>query len=231
MPYARKTTKKRYSGKRGNFNTKVARIAKTVTLRQQETKHSLLSYAQRELYHNQTYQVTKNLIDTTHGTNDSSHRIGDEITLRGIKLYLQMEDKWDRPNTNFVVMVAKARDSIAGSLTMPLKSITGINCMDPVDTEQVIKVLHKRVYRFGDKNTHIDVTGTSSTDRNRNTTHFRTIWIPLNNARYKYLNQSTNIGTHYNIAMWVGAYDATSELSTDNIGAIRVSGELFFKDG
>ena len=55
-------------------------------------------------------------------------------------------------------------------------------------------------------------------------------WLPLNNARYKYLNQSNNQGTSYNIAVWVGAYDATSELSTDNIGAIRVSGELFFKD-
>jgi len=228
---SRRTYKKRNTKKSSTLNTRIARIAKTVALRQQETKHSILSFGVRQLYHNQTYNITSNLIDVVQGVNDTGHRIGDEITLRGIKVYLQMESVWDRPNTNFLVMIGKCRHSIAGGLVMPLKPITGVNIMDPVDTEQVMKVMAKRVYRFGDKNTFIDTTGGAPTANNARTTHFRTLWLPLNNVKYKFLNQNTNQGTAYNIAMWVGAYDASTELSTDNIGSIRVSGQLFFKDG
>lgn len=210
------------------LNKKIARIAKTVALRQQETKHSILSYATRELYHNAAYLITSNLADTTQGVNDNQHRIGDEITLRGIKLYLQMETKWDRPNLTFRVVVGKARQAIAGG-TDPYKVISGVKVIDPVDMEQVMKVYVNRRYRFGDKDTMIG-TDEGTGVLNRPTTHFRTIWIPLNNVKYKYLNQNSTQGTAYNIPCWVTSYDHSSMLTLDNIGSIRVSAELFFKD-
>lgn len=226
----RKNTKRAGSRKASNFRKKVTAIAKTVALRQQETKHAVLSYATRELYHNNSYQVTSNLIDVTQGVQDQTNRLGDEITLRGIKLYLKFEDKWDRPNTNFRIVVARCRQGIAGSLSLPTKVISGNATFDPVDMEQLMKVYVNRTYRFGDKNTFIDTTGGAQTANNPRTTHFRKLWIPLNNVRYKFLNQNSNQGTAYNIACWVAAYDASTELSTDNIGSIQVIGELFFKD-
>lgn len=226
----RKNTKRAGSRKASNFRKKVTAIAKTVALRQQETKHAVLSYATRELYHNNSYQITSNLIDVTQGVQDQTNRLGDEITLRGIKLYLKFEDKWDRSNTNFRIVVARCRQGIAGSLQLPTKVISGNKTFDPVDMEQLMKVHVNRTYRFGDKNTFIDTTGGAPTANNARTTHFRKIWIPLNNVRYKFLNQNSNQGTAYNIACWVAAYDASTELSTDNIGSIQVIGELFFKD-
>lgn len=232
--YVRKSARKNYKRKTyrkgSSLNKKIANIAKTVALRQQETKHSILSYATREVYHNNSYQITQNLIDVIQGVNDTGHRIGDEITLRGIKLYLHFEDKWDRPNTTFRVVVAKARQGIAGSLSLPRKVISGVQVIDPVDMEQVMKVFVNKRFRFGDKDTMID-TGEGTSSLNRATSHFRQLWIPLNNVKYKFVNQSNVQGTAYNIAMWVAAYDHSSQLTTDNIGSIRVSGELFFKDG
>lgn len=214
---------------RGGLNKKIAKIAKTVALRQQETKHAILSYATRELYHNAAYNITDNLLHTTQGVNDRNHRVGDEITLRGIKIYLQIESKWDRPNTTVRVVVGKARQAIAAG-TDPYKPISGIKVIDPVDMEQVMKVYANRRYRFGDKDTMIG-TDEGIGVLNRPTTHFRTIWIPLMNVKYKYTNQSSTQGTAYNIPMWVTAYDHSSSLTLDNIGSIRISTELFFKDG
>lgn len=227
---ARKNYKRKTYRKGSSLNKKIATIAKTVALRQQETKHSILSYATREVYHNNSYRITDNLIDVIQGVNDTGHRIGDEITLRGIKLFLHFEDKYDRPNTTFRVVVGKARQAVAGSLTLPRKVISGVQVIDPVDMEQVMKVYINKRYRFGDKDTMID-TGEGTSSFNRATTHFRTLWIPLNNVKYKFTNQSNSQGTAYNIPMWVAAYDHSSQLTTDNIGSIRVSGELFFKDG
>lgn len=224
-----KKPQRKANRKRSNLTKKVVAIAKTVALRQQETKHSILTFATHELYHNASYNITPNLLHTTQGVNDSNHRVGDEITLRGIKLYLQMETKWDRPNNTYRVVVGKCRQSIAGASDV-FKPISGVKVIDPVDMEQVMKVVLNRRYRFGDKDTMI-ATDEGVGALNRPTTHFRTIWIPLNNVKYKYLNQNSTQGTAYNLAMWVTAYDHSSMLTLDNIGSIRVSAELFFKDG
>ena len=231
MAYVRRKNYKRKATRKSSaFRKKVVAIAKTVALRQQETKHALLSYATRELYHNNSYNITSNLIDVTQGVQDQTNRLVDEITLRGIKMYIKFEDKWDRPNTNFRIVVAKCRQGIAGGLIMPTKVISGNPTFDPMDMEQVMKVYVNRTYRFGDKNTFIDTTGGAQTANNPRTTHFRKIWIPLNSQRYKFLNQNSNQGTAFNIACWVAAYDASTELSTDNIGSVQVIAELFFKD-
>ena len=221
----RQNRKRAPARKRSDFRKKVTAIAKTVALRQQETEHAVIAFATRELYHNNSYQIASNLIDMTQGVQDQTNRIGDEITLRGICLRMIMEDKFDRPNTTFRIVVAK---NVRAGLGMPTKNITGVTTFDPIDTEQVMKVLVNKTYRFGDKNTFID--STTGTANNQRTTHFRKVWIPLNNIKYKFLNQNSNIGTSYNIACWVAAYDASTELSTDNIGSIRVFGEVFFKD-
>lgn len=223
--------RKRKSYRRsGGLNKKIAKIAKTVALRTQETKHAIHSLVDREVYHNNSYLMSSNLVQTSQGVNDAGHRLGDEITLRGIKLFLKFEDKWDRPNTTFRVVVAKARSGVIG-LQMPTVGIMGIPCVDPVDTEQVMKVLCNRTYRFGDKDTLIDTGNEGVGAVSRATTHFRQIWIPLMNAKYKYLNQNSTQGTAYNIAMWLAAYDHSSQLITDNIGKVTVAWELFFKDG
>lgn len=235
MPYARKksirrkpvrkTTRKSYS-----LSQKVARIAKSVFMRNTETKHATRQLAgAQELYHNTSVKITKNILYTVQGINDASHRIGDEITVTGVKLYLQMEDKWDRPNTTFCVWVAKCRDAVANLSTVPLKSITGVIPMDPMDTEQVQKVIVRRMYRFNHKDTLIDTGGEGTQSLNKRTTHFRTIWVPCH-FKYKYEGGAADVGTYFNYALWVGAYGDTSDSTLDNIGKMKISSEIFYKD-
>lgn len=210
---------------------KIAKIAKTVALRQQETKHTTRSLGVFQMYHNVSQRVTDNLVWTSQGTNDTSNRIGDEITLRGIKLYLEMEDKWDRPNVTYCIWVAKCRQGIASLSSVPVRAITNMLPLDPMDTERVQKVLVNKKFRFSHKDTLIDVGGEGVDSLNRVTTHFAKIWIPFKNIKYKYQDNHTSEGTSYNIAMWIAAYGASGDLITDNIGRIRVSSEMFFKDG
>lgn len=227
--YGKKPVRKTYR-KRSNLNKKIATIAKTVALRQQETKSIMESSALIPVYHNNSYNVATNLIDIAQNVSDTG-RIGDHIVLRGVKIYMQFESMYDRPNTTFRVVVGKARETVAGLTNLPRRTITGVHVIDPVDTERVIKVYMNKRYRFGDKDTMIDVGGEGVSTLNRPTTHFRTFWIPLNNQHYQFLNGAAKLGRNWNLPCWIAAYDHSSTLSLDHIGNCKVSWELFYKDG
>lgn len=216
---------------RGRSQSKaIARIAEKVFMRHTETKHATRQLAgAQELYHNSSVRLTKNILYTVQGTNDANHRIGDEIWVKGVKVYLMLEDKWDRPNTTYCVWIAKARDTVANSSTVPLKNITGALPMDPMDTEQVQRVVYRKMFRFSHKDTLIDTGGEGVQSLNKRTTHFRTIWIPCN-FKYKYEGGSSDTGTFFNMPIWVGAYGDSSDSTLDNIGKMKVSTEIFFKD-
>lgn len=229
MPYVRKprtvrkTYKKRYAGKRTTLDTKIRAIAKQVTLRQQETKHVITNLTLSQMYHNSPLRLENQLLRTTQGVGDgaTNSRIGDEITLRGLKLYFQMENMYDRPNVTYKVWVVKGRDSLL-SVVAPLKTVTGCTVLDPMDTEQV-KVVTTRTYKFGQNNDYSASTG-------KRLTNHRTLWIPLNNQKYKYVTNGGQIGQWYNLALYVGVYDASNSLISDHIANFTCAYELFFKD-
>lgn len=225
----KRVTTRRRRPYRAKLRKTVARIAKTVALRQQETKSITETSPLQPVYHNNSYNIFTNLVDVSQGTNDTS-RIGDHIILRGVKIYIQFQSMYDRPNTTFRVVMGKARETVAALTSLPRRNITGVHVLDPVDTERLMKVYVNKRYRFGDKDTMIDVGGEGTSTLNRPTTHFRTIWVPLNNQHYQFLNGTNKLGRDYNLPLWVACYDHSSSLSLDNIGEIRVSYELFFKD-
>lgn len=227
---SRKNTKRKNYRRRNAYYKKIAHICKTVALRQQETKSIMESSALIPVYHNNSYNVATNLIDVAQNVSDSG-RIGDHIILRGVKIYMQFESMYDRPNTTFRVVVGKARETVANLTNLPRRTITGAQVIDPVDTERVSKVYMNKRYRFGDKDTMIDVGGEGTSTLNRPTTHFRTFWIPLKNQHYQFVNATAKLGRNWNLPCWIAAYDHSSTLSLDHIGNVKVSWELFFKDG
>lgn len=216
--------------KRSNLVKTISRVAKTVSLRQQETKSIMESSALIPVYHNNSYNIASNMIDIAQNVSDTG-RIGDHIVLRGVKVYLQFESMYDRPNTTFRVVVGKARETVSNITNLPRRTITGVHVLDPVDTERIIKVYANKRYRFGDKDTMIDVGGEGTSTLNRPTTHFRSFWIPLNNQHYQFLNGANKLGRNWNLPCWVAAYDHSTTLSLDHIGNVKVSWELFYKDG
>lgn len=114
MTYARKTMKKapykkRNYRKRSILNQQVAHIAEMVALREQETKHHIKTLGIFVMLHNVRRRFTNNLFETSQRVSDGTgNRIGDQITLRGIKVYLQFLQEIDRPNVTFKTRVVKA---------------------------------------------------------------------------------------------------------------------------
>lgn len=234
MPYVRKsiskkkTYKKPYRKGASTFRKKVASISKTVALRQQETKHHVIDYGTFQLFHNISRQITVQALQTNQGTGDGSSqgRIGDKVCLRGLSVYLQWLQKFDRPNVTFKVWVLKGRKS-ALPISVPVKTITGVLMLDPVNTEKISKVLACRTYKFNQNNWVND----GDIGVNKEVVNFRKLWIPLNSAQYHYFDDNNTDGRDYNVAIYVAAYDTQSTLPTDNIAAVHVSTEFFYKDG
>lgn len=226
-PYKRKNKTYR---KRNKLIKTISRVAKTVALQQQETKSITKTSALIPVYHNNSYSIATNMIEIPQNVSDQG-RTGDHVVLRGVKVYLQFESMYDRPNTTFRVVIGKARETVANLTQLPRRTITGVHVIDPVDTERVSKVYANKRYRFGDKDTMIDVGGEGTSTLNRPTTHFRTFWIGLNNQHYQFINAATKIGRNWNLPCWIAAYDHSTTLSLDHIGNVKVSWELFYKDG
>lgn len=232
MPYVRKSRKKsvrRPRRKTSALRKTITRVAKTVALRQQETKSITATSPLQPVYHNNSYNLFTNMVDVGQGVSDTN-RIGDHIILRGVKIYIQFQSMYDRPNTTFRVVMGKARETVSNLTNLPRRVITGVHVLDPVDTERVMKVYVNKLYRFGDKDTMIDIQGEGTQTFNRPTTHFRTLWVPLNNTHYQFVNNTDKLGRDFNLPLWVACYDHSSSLTLDHIGDIRVSYELFFKD-
>jgi len=119
------------------LNQKVARIAKTVDLRERETKHHVNNLGNFIQLHNVSRRYTNNLLGTSQGVSDvTGNRIGDQITLGGVKKYPWFLQQTDRPNVTFKIWVVKGRTGLVNTVLFPLKQITGIVVMDPLDTEK-----------------------------------------------------------------------------------------------
>lgn len=229
MPYVRKTIskkkpyKKRYTRSGATFRKKVARIAKTVALRQQETKHYHQSIASGQaIYHNTWSTIRDNLITVpSNGANDN--RTGDEITLRGIKLYIYTEHPIDRPNVNWRIVIGRLAPNASGLVRG--KGITGRTLNDPLDMDYYQKIHVDK--RFNIKcDTYGDGVGSNRKQYSRCTT----IWLPLNNYKYRFENHSTTAGRDWELQLGMTAFDVDGTLTSDILGTVSIASVLYFKD-
>lgn len=214
----------------------VAQIAKTVALRQMETKcaHRTLG-SNYTLNHNDYDRVSDNLLFTTQGVNDGSHRIGDEITLRGLKLYGLFETFRDTPNLNVRVMVFKVRKEWADSTTPPLKPITSYNYQNPPDMEKVMKVILDKRFKLWGQDSTVGLVAPPATPEepvdNVRVSHFKKWYIPLNNAKYVYDDSSFVKGRDYQFGCWITTWLNSNTDQAYAVGKASMSSELWFKDG
>lgn len=245
MPYVRKSNKSRGTPKvfksnkslrKSAWKKSVAQIAKTVALREQETKTAHRNLGTNyTLNHNGWDRVSDNLLYTTQGTNDGSHRIGDQITLRGLKIYGLFESLADTPNVNVRFMIYKVRKEWADSTIAPVKPITSYAYQNPADMEKVMKVVLDKRFKLTGQSSVVGLVAPPTVPEepidNRRVSHFKSWYIPLNNVKYTYDDSSFVKGRDYQYACWMTAWlDSTT--STDYACAkASISSELFFKDG
>lgn len=221
--------------KQSAWSKSVAAIAKRVTLRQAETKHVVRSLGLAyNLNHNIGARVADNLLYTTQGVNDGAvnSRLGDTVILRGIKLYMVLQTLSNTPGVTFRIIVCKVRKEWADQTTPPLKPITGINSLDPIDMEKAIKVLVDK--RVTDRYMNTVVGLTTPPDpaepiENTPVMMHRKYWIPLS-GQYKYDDTSFVKGRDWQIACWVVAYLNRNVTGNPVVGTAAFGSEFYFKD-
>lgn len=223
MVYRKKTStlKKRYNSRSKVSVAQIAKIAKSVSLKTQETKHTTYNYGEFDLFDNVSRKVADNLLQVTRGVDDGStaSRIGDEVTLRGLKIYMNYHINTGFPVQTFKYWVLRHRSNSV-PLFLPTKSISGILTLDPIDTEQCSVVTTGII-------APAKISGGISTSSKDFQVQLKK-WIPLNNKVYKYQSGGTQ-GSFYNITMFVAAYNTGSVIT--QISKVAISTEFFFKDG
>lgn len=245
MPYRKKPTsykKKplmRYRKKPTTNVKSLTRMIKSVQLRQCETKRSS-QYTDNpvRLYHNGTY-YTQFLLATNQGTQNPNgldqaegNRIGDEVIAKGLSLKWLMENKVDRPNVSYKIIVFEYSSKVQTITDGEFWSGTdGIGApmtrlLDRPNTDK-IKVL-KVIHSSPTKEAQYSVQATSTGPWQKS--HYHTCYIPLNNKKIQY-NQDGGSNTRFrNIGFAVLAYDVFTTLTTDILANMQWSSTFYYKD-
>lgn len=209
--------------KRSTLNNRISKIAKTVALRTQETKHYHEHIANgTQILHNVWTTVRDNMIQVP-ATGSNDNRTGDQITLRGIKLYVYTEHPEGRCNVNWRFVIGKLAPNASG--VVRTKGLTGRTINDPLDMDHYSKVC--RDIRFNIKN---DAFGDGTAPNRQKYSRCSTIWLPLNNYKYRFENHSSSAGRDWELQLGVTAFDNDASSQSDVLGTISIASVLYFKD-
>lgn len=244
MPYRYKSRKsKKYSKK--SFNKRAISKAKTaslvklikkVSLKNTETKNTHQISEANDLNHNTQY-LTTNLLytrqgigDNNTGTSSYSSRIGDEVIARGIQFKLWFATKQDRPNVMFKVVVFKYYSQSTPPTTIFKGQGTSNLMLRDIDVER-IKILKVKMFTL---NVGTSFTGTNNSNAynvtGREAHKYMKIYVPLKNAKVKYIADDSGTPMRYDIGLAVMAYDSYGTLTTDTIASYGVNAKFYFKD-
>ena len=227
----RKRTQKRRRNVRGRSS--LAKKIQRVLFRSAETK-AVSSTAAIDIAHNSTIYVNYNLLYSTQGVTDNpaltTNRIGDTITPIGLRIMMQLETAAIRPNTMFFVWILRVPigyTSVNGytnlPTSVPLRSLTGNICLDPVDTEKCTVV---RKYKFKPPDNFY--TGSAATSLPY--TMCIKKYIKLKPKNYVYQGDNSGYGKTYQLMAFAGGYDATSTTFGVTLGTLKFFSTLYFKD-
>jgi len=242
MPFRYKSRKsKKYSKK--SFNKRAISKAKTaslvklikkVSLKNTETKNTHQISENNDLNHNTQY-LTTNLLytrqgigDNNTGTSQYSSRIGDEVIARGIQFKLWFATKKDRPNVMFKVVVFKYYSQSTPPTTI-FKGQGSSNLMlRDLDTER-IKILKVKMFNINTNSTNFGYDSTWVAGQKEMHKYMK-IYVPLKNAKIKYIADDSGTPMRYDIGLAVMCYDSYGTLTTDTIASYGVNVKFYFKD-
>jgi len=251
MGYKRKRTSSTFRAKRAKTGrstrsryrfaakgrSKIARICKKTIFRMTESKSRPHSHGKEEIYHNVRKDfvtaLNSSFVMPTQGSGDGN-RNGDRIFVSGWKVRLVLGQKFDRPNVTWKIWVLRMGNQI-DNLSNCWRAVTGNMLLDPLNMDQVSKVLYTKtikpasstMFRQGTILAGIEVPEAEAQTKEQ--TFARSFWIPYR-KEYKFKDDG---GTSHNdnpIVLFIGAYDAFGTATTDNIGYCQAFSEVFYRD-
>lgn len=215
----------------------VAKICRKTIFRMTESKSKPYTHGKEEIYHN----VRKDFVTAINspfampgqGSGDGA-RNGDRIFVSGFKIRLLLGQKFDRPNVTWKIWVLRMGNQI-DNLSNCWRSVTGNILLDPLNMDQVSKVLYYKTIKparstlFKTEPTTLGAPQYTPNAQTNEQTFVRSFWIPYK-KEFKFKDDG---GTSHNdnpVVLFIGAYDAYGTLVTDNIGYCQAFSEVFYRD-
>lgn len=156
-------------------------------------------------------------------------RIGDKITPRGMSLTMFLENKRDRPNTMYRIIIAKLPKQYDNSVTGPVFDIfqntgTGNRLLLAADQDKGVKFLYDKIHRAP--------AGQRVTDNPaaKQATKYVKLWIKRKRANTIVFNQNLQQIVNSPIALYVIPYEEWDTFETDNIANMDYRVRLYWKD-
>jgi len=224
----------------------LVKMMKAVSLKECETKQSSqYTQSSAELFHNLSYYAG-NLQSTTQGVSDpegtttaTRNRIGDEVVARGLSLKLFMNNKDDRPNVMYRIVIFRY-NVLEGIAPTPLTDTyfwsgtdgNGANMNRVLDRPNGdrIKVLQEHwIHPEKQANYSIQTAGPSPVGP-FSKTMYRKFWVPLNNRKVRYRGDNSPYCQFTDIGVMVLAYDAINTGQTDILTDIQWQSTFYYKD-
>lgn len=213
----------------------LARMIRSVALRNSETKYRKVSNENTQLYHNSGngvigtyyYVMLANLLQTTQGLTQSD-RIGDEVHGVFLKVKLWLSNKSDRPNVMYRVFIINMTPSelANGNPTGLFRGDIGNKMLDFIDSDRYKVIRHKLIQPMsGDYSLESGAT-------NREHSRMVSFKIPLKNRKIVYQADNGTIPRDQRncLALVVIPYDAYGSLTSDNIASCSYVTKFYFKD-
>lgn len=240
--YSKRPTsaKKRYSRGNTSLSNKIATIAKTVALRQQETKHTFTNNGTvpTALVHNTQIRLsTPNIMYTNQGLTDGdasgfvSARVGDTVTPVGVMVHLVIKNEIRYSGSLLRIIILKTKGGYNHTV-IPFKQITGQLIADKIDQENNTHQMpvFDKVFRIGSD--ALAARHDNTTTHNTTQTQVKKIWIPKAklSQKYMYSGDNSTYGAQYNLQAYAVAYSSWDVPAFTEVMEIRFIQEFFFKD-
>lgn len=219
-----KTTASKMAHNRPVSTSQLINMVKSVSLKQSETKRTVLVSDNAQLNHNLLTNVVGNLCATSQGSGQYQ-RLGDEIIGRGISIKVWLSNKSDRPNVMYRLLVYTTQPFGSTSPSFITGSSSN-NILGIVDSDK-IKVLYQKIIKPLSGDFSLEAT---SSLKEHSTYH--SLYINLKDRKIKYTTDggSAVLYGNNNINFCIIAYDAYGTLTTDTIASASIQSVLYFKD-
>lgn len=235
----RSRKRRRISAKKRSYGSRasLAKIVKSIALKQSETKYAVLTAENQAIWHNGGTKTifAKNLLFTSHGSNQNS-RIGDEVIAKGLKIKCWFSNKSDRTNVIYrLFVISVPKDQLTADNPSGLfENHHGNLILDQINTDRYKVIAHKQ---FSIKGGQLAFTSTvvppSDTGiRGKENSKYVSMYIPLKNRKVKYEVDGGGDPKYQNnmLCMGVIAYDAFGTLTIDNIASFAYTTKFYYKD-